>query len=70
MILAHDNGYFSAYAHADDIVVAKGASVVQGQLMGFVGNSGAVEQSQLYFSLRSGSDNDSSVNPIPLLSDD
>ncbi len=70
VIVAHNNGYFSAYAHADDIVVAKGASVVQGQLIGFVGNSGAVEKSQLYFSLRNGKETQTAVNPIPLLSDD
>jgi len=70
VIVAHRNGYYSAYAHADDIVVAKGASIVQGQLIGFVGSTGAVDKSQLYFSLRNGTEENSSVNPIPLLEDD
>jgi len=69
IIVAHPNGYYSAYAHADDMVVAKGAKVVQGQLIGFVGDTGVVDRPQLYFSLRNGSDEKSSVNPIPLLTD-
>jgi murein DD-endopeptidase MepM/ murein hydrolase activator NlpD len=52
VLVRHSNGYVSTYAHMGDIVVSKGDNVVKGELIGFVGKSGNVEQPQLGFGLR------------------
>lgn len=54
IILRHANGWMSAYAHASDMLVRKGDQVSQGDLIGYVGKSGAVEQAQLHFGIRKG----------------
>ena len=40
VLLAHPNGYFSRYGHMQRISVHGGQSVVQGQVIGLVGNTG------------------------------
>lgn len=62
-LLRHDNGYVTAYAHADHFVVAKGDRVVRGQLIGYVGATGDVSRPQLHFELRKGARGETPVNP-------
>ncbi|MEM9421118.1 MAG: peptidoglycan DD-metalloendopeptidase family protein [Pseudomonadota bacterium] len=52
LLVRHDDGWVSAYAHTDTILVPKGARVKQGQVVAKVGDTGNVEQPQLHFELR------------------
>lgn len=54
VLIKHDDGYLTAYAHASEINVQKGDSVAKGQVIGKVGKSGHVSQPQLHFSIRKG----------------
>lgn len=52
VILRHNNGLMTAYAHADRILVSKGETVKQGVTIATVGKSGGVDQAQLHFGVR------------------
>lgn len=52
LLISHDGGWVSAYAHTDSNLVHKGDKVRQGQVVAKVGDSGGVAQSQLHFELR------------------
>ena len=52
LLIRHDGGWVSAYAHTDSILVRKGERVRQGQVVAKVGTSGNVDQPQLHFELR------------------
>ncbi len=52
VLLKHDNGWFTAYAHADKISVKKGAVVKAKQAIGTVGKTGGVKTPQLHFEVR------------------
>jgi murein DD-endopeptidase MepM/ murein hydrolase activator NlpD len=54
LLLRHADGWMSAYAHLDDIVVERGASVGRGQVIAKVGQTGSVATPQLHFELRMG----------------
>lgn len=54
LLIKHDNGFVTAYAHADRIAVARGERVRAGEVIGFVGATGEVTQSQLHFEIRQG----------------
>jgi murein DD-endopeptidase MepM/ murein hydrolase activator NlpD len=54
VLLKHPNGWMSAYAHCDAILVKKGARVRRGQTIARVGATGAVAEPQLHFELRRG----------------
>jgi murein DD-endopeptidase MepM/ murein hydrolase activator NlpD len=54
IILRHDDGWMTAYAHARDISVKKNDYVKQGELIGYVGLTGGVKTPQLHFALRNG----------------
>lgn len=60
VLIRHDNGLITAYAHLDKITVAKGQRVGQGDIVGTVGQSGGVSPAQLHFELRQGS---KAINP-------
>ncbi len=53
-LLRHDNGYVTAYAHAEHFIVEKGDHVARGQVIGYVGSTGDVSGPQLHFELRRG----------------
>jgi hypothetical protein len=67
MLLRHDSGYVTAYAHADHFVVGKGEYVSKGQIIGYVGSTGDVTSPQLHFELRKGLRGEQPVNPRPYL---
>lgn len=64
VLIKHDNGYVSAYAHLKDITVAKGDTVGRGDAVGSAGMTGSVARPQLHFELRRGA---APVDPMPLL---
>jgi murein DD-endopeptidase MepM/ murein hydrolase activator NlpD len=52
LLVRHADGWMSAYAHLDEAVVARGAQVQRGQVIGQVGQTGGVAAPQLHFELR------------------
>ena len=51
LIIKHINGYKTGYAHLNGYAVNKGDSVKQGQVIAYVGNSGASTGAHLHFTL-------------------
>ena len=64
VLIRHANGWVSAYAHADQMLVKAGDEVRRGQVIGKAGKTGPVAQPQLRFELRKGSQ---PVDPLPHL---
>ncbi len=54
VLVKHDNGWISAYAHLDDVTVKPGDTIASGQVIAKVGESGGVTEPQLHFELRRG----------------
>ncbi len=54
ILIKHPNGFISAYAHCDVILVKAGQKVARGQVIARVGATGNVSQPQLHFELRRG----------------
>lgn len=54
VIVEHEAGLVTVYAHLDGVEVEPGERVVRGQLVGRVGSSGTTESPQLHFQVRSG----------------
>ena len=65
VLIRHDGGWVSAYAHADQILVKRDEVVRRGQVIAHAGKTGSVDQPQLHFELRHGA---KPVDPLPLLS--
>jgi murein DD-endopeptidase MepM/ murein hydrolase activator NlpD len=64
ILIKHDDGFVTAYAHANSIGVARGQHVAKGDVIGTVGQTGDVDQPQLHFEVRQGM---KPVDPRPLL---
>lgn len=64
LLIRHADGWMSAYAHADTLLVKRGDNVVRGQTIGRVGQTGNVSSPQLHFELRRGTD---AVDPTKYL---
>jgi murein DD-endopeptidase MepM/ murein hydrolase activator NlpD len=60
LLLRHADGWMTAYAHADELLVARGEQVRRGQVIGRVGATGNVASPQVHFEIRRGS---RAVNP-------
>ena len=54
ILIKHSNGWISAYAHCDLILVKTGQKVARGQVIARVGSTGNVSAPQLHFELRRG----------------
>jgi len=54
VLVKHANGWISAYAHCDAILVKRGEKVERGQVIARVGSTGNVSEPQLHFELRRG----------------
>jgi len=52
VIIDHNNGYYSLYAHLDRMDKAAGEPVKKGQVIGSVGDTGSLKGPFLYFELR------------------
>lgn len=51
IILKHDNGYKTGYAHLNKILVKKGDKIKQGDVIGLSGNTGKSTGPHLHFTL-------------------
>ena len=52
LLIKHANGYVTAYAHADRLIVSRGDTVSKGQVIGYSGSTGDVSSPQLHFEIR------------------
>ena len=64
VLIRHDNGYVSAYAHNGEIAVKRGEKVKRGQAIAKSGQTGNVTSPQLHFEIRKGAQ---PVDPMPHL---
>ena len=64
VLIKHDNGYVSAYAHNGELSVKRGEKVKRGQVIAKAGQTGNVTSPQLHFEIRKGS---TPVDPMPFL---
>ena len=64
LLVRHESGMVTAYAHADETLVQRGDQVRRGQTIGRVGSTGNVTTPQLHFEVRRGT---RAVNPSEYL---
>jgi hypothetical protein len=64
VLVRHNNGYVTAYAHASELKVKRGDKVTRGQIIALAGQTGGVSSPQLHFEIRKGS---TPVDPIQLM---
>lgn len=64
VLIKHDGGYLTAYAHNATLLVHKGERVARGQTIARVGATGQVGEPQLHFEIRQGR---SPVDPMQYL---
>lgn len=64
VLIKHDNGYISAYAHNGSVDVKRGERVKRGQVIAKSGQTGNVTSPQLHFEIRKGH---TPVDPVPYL---
>ncbi|MBC7906929.1 MAG: LysM peptidoglycan-binding domain-containing M23 family metallopeptidase [Rhodospirillaceae bacterium] len=67
LLVKHADGWMTAYAHNDQLMVKKGESVRKGQQIATVGASGNVTSPQLHFEIRKGTE---AVNPADYIKGD
>lgn len=60
ILIKHSDGWITAYAHNDKLLVKKGQKVVRGEKIATVGSTGSVTVPQLHFEVRAGK---KAVNP-------
>jgi murein DD-endopeptidase MepM/ murein hydrolase activator NlpD len=54
VLVRHQNGYVTAYAHASELMVKRGDTVKRGQIIARSGQTGNVNAPQLHFEIRRG----------------
>jgi murein DD-endopeptidase MepM/ murein hydrolase activator NlpD len=64
VLIRHNNGYVTAYAHASELDVKRNDVVKRGQVIAKSGQSGEVQSPQLHFEIRKGS---TPVDPLQFL---
>jgi murein DD-endopeptidase MepM/ murein hydrolase activator NlpD len=64
LLLRHADGWMTAYAHNDTLLVKRGDKVERGQIVARVGKTGNVTEPQLHFELRRGT---RALDPLPYL---
>ncbi|MGE0743611.1 MAG: peptidoglycan DD-metalloendopeptidase family protein [Rhodospirillales bacterium] len=64
LLIKHADGWLTAYAHNEEILVKIGDTVRRGQMVARVGSSGSANAPQLHFEIRRG---ERPVDPVPLL---
>jgi murein DD-endopeptidase MepM/ murein hydrolase activator NlpD len=60
VLVRHNNGFMTAYAHLDRIDVKRGMTLARGQPLGTVGSTGSASGPQLHFEVRKGTE---AMNP-------
>lgn len=56
LLIRHADGFVTAYAHNESLLVERGDTVERGQIIARVGSSGNVDSPQLHFEIRVGTD--------------
>jgi murein DD-endopeptidase MepM/ murein hydrolase activator NlpD len=64
LLIRHAEGWLTAYAHNDELLVRRGDTVRRGQVISRSGASGSVGSPQLHFEIRHGVQ---AVDPVPYL---
>jgi len=64
IVITHGDGTSTLYAHCDKLLVSKGATVMQGQVIAKVGSSGQATGNHLHFTIYK---NNTTVNPVDYL---
>jgi murein DD-endopeptidase MepM/ murein hydrolase activator NlpD len=64
ILIRHENGFVTAYAHSESVTVERGQHVAKGQVIAYAGATGDVTEPQLHFELRLGT---KAINPQPYL---
>lgn len=54
ILVRHDDGWITAYAHNEKLLVKKGQRVAKGEKIATVGTTGGVNSPQLHFEIRAG----------------
>lgn len=67
IIIKHDDGMYSQYAHLSALSVSAGEVVRGGQAVGLSGDTGNVTGAHLHFEVRTGPAYGSDISPIPYL---
>ncbi len=62
ILLRHESGWVTAYAHNEEILVKRGDKVKRGQSIAKAGKTGTVDQPQVHFELRQGQ---KPIDPTP-----
>lgn len=65
ILVRHDGGWVTAYAHNKELFVKRGDRVSRGRVIAKSGSTGSVSSPQLHFEIRKGAD---AVNPMKYLS--
>lgn len=65
VLIRHDGGYVTAYAHAKELFVKRGDTVKRGDVIAKAGQTGSVSSPQLHFEVRKGA---TALDPIKFLS--
>jgi murein DD-endopeptidase MepM/ murein hydrolase activator NlpD len=64
LLIKHADGWTTAYAHNEKLLVNRGDEVTQGQVIAVVGRTGNVDSPQLHFEVRKGTQ---AMNPLDYL---
>ena len=64
VLLRHESGWVTAYAHNEELLVKRGDKVKRGQAIAKAGKTGTVDQPQVHFELRQGQ---KPVDPTPYM---
>lgn len=64
VLIKHADGYITAYAHMDKVLVTDGQIISRGESIGTVGSTGNVDRAQLHFEIRKGR---TSIDPVAML---
>jgi murein DD-endopeptidase MepM/ murein hydrolase activator NlpD len=70
LLIKHDDGWVTAYAHNDVLLVKKGQRVRRGEPIARVGKTGGVGETQLHFELRHGTTAVDPLDHLPRLTGD
>ena len=65
MLIRHEDGYVTAYAHAKELFVKRGDTVKRGDVIAKAGQTGSVSSPQLHFEVRKGA---VALDPMKFLS--
>ena len=65
LLIKHDDGYVTAYAHNHRLLVRRGDKVRQGELIAQAGSTGSVTSPQVHFEIRKGRDPQNPNNYLP-----